>query len=580
MGDGWKPLLCYTDTGGTFTDTFIVNDEGDFVLGKSPTTPEDVSVGYFKSIDDAIGKVNLTKDEFYPDLQVAGYGATTVINTLLERKGARLGLIITKGFEGYLLMERGGQTFSGYTLPDRLHAVTHIHNEPLIPKKLIKGVTERTNMFGVTAIPLYEHELEEAVRDLLEKDIEGLVICFLYSFQNPGHEQKAADISRTVMEEYGKNVPIYLSSEINPVIREFPRLNSTIIEAYAGAPSRMPLITIDERIKSLGFKRGDLQILLTYGGLSSVRHANMVETMESGPVGGILGCKHIGEVYGFDNLVSTDVGGTSFDVGMISSGVIVINREPDCARFRLGIPMIEVDSIGAGGGTIVRFDHVMNRLEIGPESAGAHPGPICYDQGGEDPTITDVDLILGYIDPDYFLGGRMRLNKEKAKHIFEEKIALPLGIELMEAAEGVKDIIDTRMRGQILGMIYGKGYNTNDYHLLSYGGAGPTHVAGYTKELDFAGVMAFPFSSTFSAFGAATSNYEHLYNKSCTLLLPPAADEDAKIWFGQSLNGLWEALEQKGKEDMMGEGYSEGEIQCLSCHLRRPESNLRRNVIF
>ncbi|MEW6440587.1 MAG: hydantoinase/oxoprolinase family protein [bacterium] len=561
MARTWFPELCYTDTGGTFTDTFIVNEQGDFVVGKAPTTPENVAAGYFDSVRDACGKIGLEPEAAFARLHVIGYGATTVINTLVERKGARLGLLITRGFESTLLMERGGQTFSGYSLPDRLHPVTHIHNQPLISRKRIRGITERTDLFGQIPIPLYEHEAEDAVRELLGLGIEGLVICFLYSFQNPENERKAASIARRIMEETDRSVPVYLSSDVNPVLREFPRLNSTIIEAYAGAPSRAPLLEIDERIKAYGFKRGDLQILLSYGGLASVRHARMVETIESGPVGGILGAKHIGEIYGFQNIVATDVGGTTFDVGLVSSGVIAINREPDCARFRLGIPMIEVNSIGAGGGTLIKYDPLMERLEIGPESAGAYPGPVCYGQGGESPTITDADLILGYLDPHYFLGGRMILDKERAAAKFEEKIARRLGIGLLQAAEGVKSIIDTRMRGQILGMIHGKGYNTNDYHLLAYGGAGPAHVAGYTKELDFAGVMVFPFSSVFSAFGAATSNYEHLYNQSCTLFLPPGADDASKLGFGQSLNALWQRLEDVGKENMMREGYAEQAIR-------------------
>jgi N-methylhydantoinase A/acetone carboxylase beta subunit len=229
----WNPQLCYTDAGGTFTDAFVVNEEGDFILGK----PEDVSIGYFDSIDDTIKKIGISREELFVSLNVNGYGATTVINTLLERKGTKLGLLITKGFGGYLLMERGGQTFSGYTLPDRLHPVTHIHNEPLIPKDRIRGVTERIDMFGVVAIPLYGKEVEKAAQELLEVDIEGLAICFLYSFQNSGHEIKALEIAKKVMKNCGKEVPIYLSSEVNPVLREFPRLNSTIIEAYAGAPS-------------------------------------------------------------------------------------------------------------------------------------------------------------------------------------------------------------------------------------------------------------------------------------------------------------------------------------------------------
>ncbi|MEW6440583.1 MAG: hydantoinase/oxoprolinase family protein [bacterium] len=559
MKSGYE--LCYTDTGGTFTDTFIVDSNGDFILGKAPTTPHDVSQGYFRSLRNAIRGHGLELEDLFPQLQVVGYGATTVINTVVTRTGLRLGLLITKGFEDYLLMERGLQTFEGYSLPDRLHAVTHVHNDPLIPRQLVRGVTERIDLFGAPIIPLYEHEAAAAVEELLAEGVQGIVICFLYSYQNRSHEDRAAEIARGIIRRHGLEVPVLLSVDINPVMREYSRLNSTVIEGYAGHPARKPLIEINRRIRELGYRKGDLQILLSHGGLASVEHTKMVETVESGPVGGIMGARYIGEIYGFKNLLATDVGGTTFDVGMIRDGEVTINREPTCARFRLGIPMVEVDSIGAGGGTYVRLDPVSGRIEIGPDSAGASPGPICYDLGNEVPTITDVDFILGYLNPRYFLGGAMQVNVEKAHRLFREKIADPLGLDVLRAAEGVKEIFDTRVKGAINAMLMGKGYNCGEYHLLSYGGAGPTHVSGYTRGMQFKGVLVFPYSSVFSAFGASACPYEHHYHRAATLLIPERAPADWKTAVGGQLNRFWEELEEKGVREMQKEGYRAEQIE-------------------
>ncbi len=552
--------LCYTDTGGTFTDTFIVDENGDFVLGKAPTTPGDVGKGYFDSVKAAAQQWGVSEKMLYSQLAVAGYGSTTVINTIITRTGKRLGLIITKGLEDYLLMERGLQTFEGYTLPDKLHAVTHAHNTPLIPKRLIRGVTERVDCFGDVVIPLYEFEVRQSVEELVKEEVEGLVICFLYSYLNKKHEKRAAEIAVDVITKMGKRIPVYQSADINPVIREYSRLNSTIIEAYAGDPARRPLLEINRKAKGYGLK-SELQILLSYGGLSGVDQAKMIETVESGPVGGVIGALYIGEIYGFDNIVATDVGGTTFDVGVITGKMIDINREPSCAKFRLGVPMIGVDSIGAGGGTIIRIDPLTKRVEVGPESAGADPGPVCYDRGGELPTITDVDFILGYLNPEYFLGGALNINKEKTLRIFKEKVADPLKLDVLEAAEGVKEIIDTRMRGLIRGKLMGGGYIPENYYLLAYGGAGPSHVAGYAKGLNFAGVMVFPYSAVFSAFGAAASDYEHHYHRAASIIIPPSPDDETKIINGKKLNVQWEEMENIAFEEMKQEGFSKDKVK-------------------
>jgi N-methylhydantoinase A len=275
----------------------------------------------------------------------------------------------------------------------------------------------------------------------------------------------------------------------------------------------------------------------------------------------VIGGQYIGEIYGFDNVITTDVGGTSFDVGYITKGVIKINREPIVARFLLNTSTAEVTSIGAGGGTVAQLDPATGRIKVGPESAGAVPGPVCYDRGGTIPTVTDADLVLGYIDPGFFLGGRIKLNKEKATEAIRKVIAEPLGLSVEDAAEGVREIIDYRMKDAALGMIMARGYDLSNYYLLSFGGAGPTHVAGYAKDVALRGILVFPYSGVFCAFGAAASNYENHYTKSGLIQVVPKATEEQKREVGRALSRDWEELENKAIDVLLKQGFSREQIQ-------------------
>jgi N-methylhydantoinase A len=554
-----RPVLCYTDVGGTFTDSFVVDDRGDFVVGKAPSTPADISQGFFASLDNARDQLGIDLGAFYSSLKVIGYGATTVLNAVLTRRGGSPGMLITKGFEDLLLMERGKQSWIQLGRADRIHPVTHRHQQPLVPRSRIRGISQRHDSLGRELIPLYEHDVRTAVRELLDAGIDSLVIVYLWSFLDDSHERRTREIALEEMTALGRTVPVFLSSDISPTIRELPRANAATVEAFAGPSTLRALRDIEDRLHDLGFQ-GDLQVMQSAGGLAPARHVRAIDTAKSGPVGGLIGTRFIGDLYGFRNLISTDVGGTSFDVGLISDGFIGVNREPTLGGLLLSIPMMEVHSIGAGGGTISRIDTLTGRLAVGPESAGAVPGPVCYGNGGTEPTVTDADLALGYLDPDNFLGGRLKVDVEAARQAILHRVAEPLGLTLEDAAEGIRRIVDARMREAVIGLVALRGYALDDYVLLGFGGAGATHVAGYTEGLKVKAVLVFPYSAAFSAFGAAASDYEHHYHRAINIVIPPGADEDDLAERGRRVSDAWTRLEEQARDQMTTEGFAPEEV--------------------
>jgi len=547
---------CYIDVGGTFTDCFVMDEDGNFITGKSPSTPSDISIGTFNAIKDSYEKLGVGRSEFYRNVNLLGFGSTVVINTILTRKGLKTGLIITKGFEDILLMERGKQSWINYNRIDRMHPVTHRHLEPLVPKDLIRGVTERTDGLGRILIPLYESEAHSVVNELLDRGIEALVIICLWSFLNDSNEMKLKEIAESIVKKRNSNCKIYSSVDINPVIRELSRLNATVIEAYSSKVLMRSLSAMEVDLKKYSF-HGNFQIMQSSGGVAQPKLIKAVETMNSGPVGGILGARFMGDMYDKKNIISADMGGTSFDLGLINNGEVEVDREPVAAGMILGIPMIEVLSIGAGGGTTAYIDPLTGRLNVGPDSAGADPGPVCYDKGGTKVTITDADLLLGYINEDNFIGGKIKLNKHKAEEFFKKQIAAPLNIGLIEAAAGIKELIDVKMKSTILGLVEARGLEISDYTLAAFGGAGGTHAEGFTKDLPLRGIMFFPHSGVFSAFGAATLPYQHYYTKSINIVIPPSAGDDVKMELGQRITKVWSELKNIASKQITEERLSE-----------------------
>ncbi len=550
---GLKPLVLGIDAGGTMTDTFLVAEDGAFALGKAATTPADESIGFIESAEDAASQWGLSSEGVFPDLSVVLYAGTTMLNTLLSRTGKRLGLIITEGFEDSVMMGRGMQIWAGYSYADRLHAVTHVHPDPLVSRDRVLGVTERVDMFGDIVLPLYEHDVVIATKRLLEQGVEAICVSFLFSFVNSTHEERAGEIIRGVLAEHEVDIPVFLAHEVRPVLREHSRLNSTLIEAYAAAPVRGQLFGVEQSVHERGFP-GALQTVLSYGGLANIRYPRLHETLISGPVGGVLGAKFIGDIIDEQNLIVTDLGGTSFDIGAITQGVVPIDSEPVLARFKLSLPTIALESIGAGCGTIIKVDPVTHRIELGPESAGSTPGPVCFDRGGERATVTDCDLLLGYLNPDNFLGGKVRLDREKAEAAVREQVTDVLGVDLYAGCEGIIKILEAEARMAVQEVVTSRGYNPNSYVCMGYGGAGPLHLAGYTRGLDFKAVMTFPFAAAFSAFGCTTADFLHRYSGSVRIDLSAGPSTEELAAADTEISGVWGRLEDQARDEFAAEG--------------------------
>lgn len=557
-----NPIVIGIDAGGTMTDTILVDQDGHFKIGKSATTPKNEAEGFLASAEDAADAWGISLESLFSGVNVVLYSGTGMLNTLLSRTGRRLGLITTKGLEDMILMGRGLQAWADYSYADRLHAVTHHHPDPLVPRRRTHGVTERIDQFGDIVLPLYEHEVSAAAKKLIADKVEAICIMTIFSHVNPVHEKRIAEICREEVEKAGADIIVYTSHEVRPVIREQSRLNSVLIEAYATSRGRKQLRGIEDVSKKCGFKYG-VQTLLSFGGLTSINHPRLHETMISGPIGGILGAAYVGKLIGNDSLICSDMGGTSFDMGVITRGQTRIENEPLMDRFKLNVPTLHLDTIGAGAGMILKVDPLTKKVSLGPESAGSDPGPICFDRGGTEPTIADCDAILGRLNPHYFLGGKVVLQVEKARRAFQEKCSDILGVGLEEAAEGMIDMLESDANNALRRVISGQGIHPSEFTLLSYGGSGPLHLAGCSRGIGFKDIITFQFAAAFSAFGCTTADFMRRHSVSTQHDIPSRADETTLAAFGAKVTTVWNDLTKAAVDEMIADGHAREKIKTV-----------------
>lgn len=557
-----NPIVIGIDAGGTMTDTILVDQDGHFKIGKSATTPKNEAEGFLASAEDAADAWGISLESLFSGVNVVLYSGTGMLNTLLSRTGRRLGLITTKGLEDMILMGRGLQAWADYSYADRLHAVTHLHPDPLVPRRRTHGVTERIDQFGDIVLPLYEHEVSAAAKKLIADKVEAICIMTIFSHVNPVHEKRIAEICREEVDKAGADIIVYTSHEVRPVVREQSRLNSVLIEAYATSRGRKQLKGIEDVSKKYGFKYG-VQTLLSFGGLTSINHPRLHETMISGPIGGILGAAYVGKLIGNDSLICSDMGGTSFDMGVITRGQTRIENEPLMDRFKLNVPTLHLDTIGAGAGMILKVDPLTKKVSLGPESAGSDPGPICFDRGGTEPTIADCDAILGRLNPHYFLGGKVVLQVEKARHAFEEKCANVLGVGVEEAAEGMIDMLEADANNALRRVISGQGIHPSEFTLLSYGGSGPLHLAGCSRGIGFKDIITFQFAAGFSAFGCTTADFMRRHSVSTQHDIPSRADGATLAAFGAKVTTVWNDLTKAAVDEMIADGHTREKIRTV-----------------
>ena len=547
------------DAGGTMTDTFFVRGDGRFVVGKAQSNPQDESLAIFNSSEDALAHWKRTVDDVYPELVTCVFSGTAMLNRVVQRKGLDVGLICNKGFEHVHSMGRAIQSYLGYALEERIHLNTHRYDEPLVPLKRTRGVTERTDVQGTVVIPVREAEVRKATRELIDEGAKAIVICLLQSHKNGDNERMVRDIVKSELEKLDVEVPVFASVDYYPVRKESHRMNTTILEAYAAEPSRQTLKKVSDRFKKHGAKF-DLRVMATHGGTISWKASELARTIVSGPIGGVIGSKLLGETLGYDNIACSDIGGTSFDMALITKGNFAIASDPDMARLVLSLPLVTMDSVGAGAGSFVRIDPYSNSIKLGPDSAGYRVGTCWADSGLDTVSVSDCHVVLGYLNPDNFLGGAIKLDVERARQHVKAQIADPLGLSVEDAAAGVIELLDLQLREYLRSNVAAKGYSPTDFVCFSYGGAGPVHTYGYTEGLGFKDVIVPAWAAGFSAFGCACADFEYRYDKSVDLAVPQDGSPEDKREAARAIQQGWEELAAKVVEEFRINGFEAKDV--------------------
>lgn len=498
------PFIVGVDIGGTFTDGVAVDTETSFVVtAKVRSDPRGLVGSVFAALELLAQQVGRSVEGLLRDTVKFAHGTTQTSNVIVTWTGARAGLLTTRGFGDELLMMRARGRVAGVGLAERRHFRTTEKPPQLIPKTLIEEVTERVDHHGRAVVPLTEAEARRAVDALLSKEVEAVAVSLLWSPANPRHEL----LLGKVLRERAPRVYVCLSHQLAPVLGEYERTATAAVNAYVGPTTQEYLEELAARLQRSGLAR-PLLVLQTSGGVAQVEATVPVNTIESGPAAGMVASKMLSDAAGYRNVIATDVGGTTFKVGLIVDGDWSLARETTINQYALLIPAIDLVSIGAGGGSIAWVDDT--RLRIGPHSAGADPGPAAYGWGGTRPTVTDADVVLGFIDPARFLGGRLKLRADLAQRAIKEHVADALfDGDVLRAAAGIRQVVDAQMGDLVRKMTIERGHDPRDFLLMAYGGAGPLHAVDYARGVGVRTVVVPPAATVYSAFGAAASDIHH-----------------------------------------------------------------------
>ncbi len=532
-----------TDIGGTFTDLVMLSEAGDVTIVKAPTTPDDRTRGVLDALAIAAGDPGIEAKKLVAELAYFAHGTTAATNAFIERKGVKTGLLTTKGFSDVLRMQRCMASWAGLLDHEIAHYSARSLPEPIIERQLIEEVDERVDYKGEIIVPLDEQAARASIRRLVKDGVEAIAIMLLWSFRNTKHELRLQQL----VKEEAPNVFVTISSSLIPILGEYERVSTTAINSYLGPVINRYINGLENSIRSLGYS-GPVSIMESGGGVLPANEAafQAANLLTSGPAGGVLASQKLGDVIGFKNIITADMGGTSFDVGLIVDGQPILQTVREVGRFHVALPSIKVTAIGAGGGSIARIKG--GHLVVGPESAGAVPGPVCFGRGGTEPTITDADLVLGIIDAEYFLGGRMKIDVELAKKAIQEQIAKPLGMTIHEAAAGIREVANNQMADLLRRVTTWSGYDPRNFALCAYGGAGPTHAHQFASIAGIKTVIVPTTASGHSAFGTVTADRHRSFSQAFGARTPAQAKRASDHVDIAKLNTAFEALDAKCRE--------------------------------
>ncbi|MFL6570294.1 MAG: hydantoinase/oxoprolinase family protein, partial [Burkholderiales bacterium] len=509
------------------------------------STPADFSRGMMDALDAGAKALGIKLGQFCREIAFLSHGTTVGTNTIIQKKGAKVGLITTRGHEDAIHIMRGSRGYGGRDIRKVVHFPETSKPVPIVPKRLIRGVSERVDCFGEVVAPLNEKEAEDAIGALVAEGVQAIAICFLWSFRNPQHELRVRDLVKSI----SKDVFVTCSVDIAPKWGEYERVTATALNAYLGPVMTGYLNRLDRTLIDLGYAHG-LQIAQCGGGTVPVARAGEAPllTLDSGPVSGVTASMFLGAAMGERNIITTDMGGTSFDVSIIHDGKPAYSFISNTDQYEYFLPKVDLQAIGAGGGSLARVQPEARTMTVGPDSAGAFPGPVCYSRGGTVPTVTDAQLVLGYLDPDNFAGGRMKLDKESATQAIAE-LGAKIGMTAMQCAAGICRIVELQMADLIRKVTVEKGFDPRDFVLFAFGGAGPAHAGVFAHELGVRKIIIpqRKAASTWCAFGAAAADVLHIFEHTEIMPTPVAA---ARV------NRNLDLLEKQAKTLMASEGIA------------------------
>jgi N-methylhydantoinase A len=540
---------CGIDIGGTFTDCVVRDETGTITVAKSLSTPDESSRGFFDALQAVADKLSITLEQLMGNMQLLLHGTTLGTNALLELKGAKTGLITTRGHGDALIMMRSVGRSAGLPIQRLHHVSRHQKPVPLVPRSRIKEVSERVDYAGDVILPLNREESCRAIQELLADGVEAIGICLLWGFVNPEHERQI----KQLVQEMAPSVYVTCGHEVVAKPGEYERSAAVAINAFIGPMMSKYLGRIEQRAAALGYKK-PLVIMQSSGGAASSSEvaARPLLTIGSGPAGGLAACKYLADLLEHTNVIASDVGGTSFDVGLLHEGQPVSATESTLSQYTFSVPHLDVISIGSGGGSILWIDEHSGALKVGPESAGSMPGPACYGLGGLRPTVTDADLLMGFYSQDYFLGGRMRLDKAAAEHALAT-VGRKIGLSAIETAAGAVTIVEFQMAELMRQMTVQRGLDPRNFVVYAYGGAAGTHAACYARELG-AKTVVVPLGSAascWSALGVQAADIMHVYERSELLIAPFDATR---------LNEIFAELESRGHKQLRHDSVANKDI--------------------
>jgi len=490
------------DVGGTFTDFLLMDEEGNPGVFKVLSTPEDPSVAVLRGLEEMAASRSCTLEGFLREVEIVVHGTTVTTNAVITGNTARTALLTTKGFRDALQMRRG--------VREELYNNRYLPPPPPVPRYLRIPVDERVDPSGRVIREMVSEDVLRGIERCRSHGVEAVAVCFMHAYADDAHEQRA----RGLVQEHLPDAYLSVSSDILPQVRFYDRVSTTVLNSAVGPILKRYLSRLTERLRDEGFQ-GVLLIMQSNGGVTTPEAVTRLaaSTLLSGPAAAPVAGVAYSAPHGHRSFITVDMGGTSFDAALIKDGEPIVTTDGKVNRYALALPMMEINTIGAGGGSVAWIDEG-GLLKMGPKSAGAHPGPVCYGLGGDEPTCSDANLVLGYLSEDYFAGGKMRLDRSAAERAILEQVARPLGLDLVEAAHGMHHIMNVNMASAIREISVQRGYDPRDFLLVCAGGAGPIHAALIAAELEIREILIPKESSIFCAAGMLLSDLKHDFVRS------------------------------------------------------------------